>query len=196
MGTAARDEIGYHRIHEFAKRAYGTGNPSRLKVDATNGVRVASFGMTPGKLGGFYEQSSLKTNARLQKEMMVVNGLAMNDSDAQGHISDGNGSWSAGGSGGKFKPTTRFALSGALSVPMVTVDNVIAKIIHTTVQRSNFIGGQWGSGGADLDESIDYNGARQSLSSSTSNIHSGPTFGAGAKVTEAMKKMPGIPGGA
>lgn len=185
--------LGYHRIPEFAKGAYGAGDPSLLKVDAANGVRVGAFGTTPGKLGGFYEQGALKTNARLQKEMMVVNGLAMNYSNAQGHISDGNGSWSVGAGGGKFNTATRFALSGSLSGPMVTMDNVIAKKIHTTGQRSIFMGGQWGGGGADVDESIDYNGARQSLSSSTSDIYNGPIFGAGAKVTEAMKKMPGTP---
>jgi len=184
--------LGYHRIPEFAKGAYGNADPSLLKTDAGNGVRVGAFGTTPGKLGGFYEQGALKSNARLQKEMMVVNGLMMNYSGAQGHISDGNGSWSNGGGGGKFNTATRYALSGSLHAPMVTIDNVIAKKIHTNGQRGIYMGGQWGGGGADVDESIDYNGARQSLSGSTSNIYNGPIFGAGAKVTEAMKKMPGM----
>jgi hypothetical protein len=184
--------LGYHRIPEFAKGAYGAADPSLLKVDAANGVRIGAFGTTPGKLGGFYEQGAFKTNARLQKEMMVVNGLAMNYADAQGHISDGNGSWSGGGQSGKFNTRTRYALSGSLHAPMVTIDSVIAKKIHTAGQRTMFMGdAHWGGGGADTDESIDANGAGQSLSGSTSTIYNGPIFDAGKKVTAAMVKMPG-----
>ncbi|MDX2020497.1 MAG: hypothetical protein SF187_09665 [Deltaproteobacteria bacterium] len=182
--------LGYHRIPEFAKGAYGGADPSLLKVDMANGVRIGAFGSTPGKLGGFYEQGALKSNPRLQKEMMVVNGLAMNYSGAQGHISDGNGSWSAGGQSGKFNTRTRFALSGSLSGPSVTIDNIIAKKIHTSGQRSMFMGSSnWGGGGADTDESIDANGAIQALSGNTSNIYNGPIFDAGKKVTAAMQKI-------
>lgn len=181
--------LGYHRIPEFAKGNYGAGDPSLLKVDPALNLRVGAFGTTPGKLGGFYEQGVLKTSARLQKEMMVVNGLGMTFSSAQGHISDGNGSWSGGGQSGKFNTRTRFALSGALHQPMVTIDHVIAKKIHSGSQRIMYMGDDgWGGGGADTDESIDANGAAQSLSGSTTNIYNGPIFDGGKKVTDAMAK--------
>ncbi len=179
--------LGYHRIPEFANGAFGGADPSLLKVDSANGVRIGSFGTTPGKLGGFYEQASFKTNARLQKEMMVVNGLAMTYQDAQGHQSDGNGSWSGGGQSGKLNTRARYPLSGSLHQPMVTIDHVIAKKIHKAGQREIFFGNAgWGGGGAATDDSIDYNGAIQALSDNTTNVYNGPIFDGGKKVTAAM----------
>lgn len=189
--------LGYHRLPEFAQGAYGGGDPSLVKVDAAKGMRFAPFGSTPGKLGGFYEQGPLKSNPRLQQEMMAVNGLAMNYSEAQGHQSDGNGSWKAGSQGGKLNTRARFPLSGSLHEPMVTIDHVIARKIHAPGQRIMFMGNaRWGGGGADTDESVDYNGAIQALAGGTETIYNGPIFEAGKKVTEAMQKMgmaPAVP---
>jgi len=184
--------LGYHRIPELAKGAYGSGDPTLMKVDAARGVRIGEFGTTPGKLGGFYEQGALKSNAKLQKEMMVVNGLAMAYSGAQGHQSDGNGSWSGGGQKGKLNTRSRFPLSGSLHQPMVTIDHVIGRKIHSGSQRPIYFGNAgWNGGGAATDESVDFNGAIQSLSGSTQNIYNSSIFDAGKKVTAAMMQSGG-----
>jgi hypothetical protein len=184
--------LGYHRIPEFARGAYGSADPTLLRTDAANGVRIGAFGNAPGKLGGFYEQGAFKSSPRLQQEMMVVNGLASTYERAFGHQSDSNGQWyGPNGQKGGTNSRSRFPLSGSLHQTMVTIDHVIAKKIHAPGQRIMFMGNHtWGAGGAYTDESVDHNGAIQSLYGNTSTLYNGPIFEGGKRVADAMGKRP------
>lgn len=178
--------LGYHRIPDLCNGPWGNADPSLLKTDSALGLRVGAFPAgDPGKLGSFYAQGGLKSSPRLQKEMMVVNGLACTYDHARGHLSDSNGEWRAGGGGGKFNPSARYPLSGAVHQPMVTIDHVIAKKIHTPNQRMMFMGNaRWGGGGADTNESIDFNRNIQGLIGGTRDIYNSAVFDGGKKIPQ------------
>ncbi|MDX2019460.1 MAG: DUF1552 domain-containing protein [Deltaproteobacteria bacterium] len=186
--SQAHMSLGYHRIPEFCNGAWGNADPSRLKANTALGLRVAAFGTEPAKLGSFYGQGLLKSSARLQKEMMVCNGLGATYQHARGHLSDGNGEWTGGNQSGKFNLGARYPLSGSVHEPMITMDQLIAKKLHMPGQRILFMGsGVWGDSSANTNESVNASGTPQTLIGRTNDIFNGPIFDAGKKITQAQQ---------
>ena len=179
--------LGYHRIPDLANGAYGNGNPSRLSIDTDLGFRVGTFGSDPGGLGGFYRQGKLKDSSRLQSEMMVVNGLPCTYREAQGHQSDGNGTWRGGGQNGGLNTGARYPLSGSLHKPMVTIDHIVAAKIHQPGQRMLFMGsGRWGGGGASTNESVTPEGDVVRIKEKPLDVFNGNVFEGGRRIDDLL----------
>ncbi len=182
---------GYHRVPEFAGGGWGGADASRMQTDAANALRVASFGSDPGGLGQFYSIGSLATSPRLQREMMVVNGLHSTYWNVYGHLSNGDGVAFTGGDGNtrlSMSSDARFPLSGAVHKPSITVDQLIAKNIHRLDQRILALGNGNHDGSTRTDESIDENGSRPGYVKQPEDVFNGPVFEGGDAVEKAKNQ--------